>query len=91
MSISIRDIGVDHYVALTTAVANPMRTRIAEHTLAEVNHSISIEKTRYGHIPKRNDITYAQRKFVPGHWKWHNDSLHTPNLSPYAQGPCSCP
>lgn len=54
MSILRRDADVDHYDVFTTAIGNLLRTKIAEHTFAEIIDGIPTAQTWYESIPKRH-------------------------------------
>ena len=66
MPASIRDVDVGHYQAFTTALANILRTIIAEHTYAEIIGGIPTAQTWYESIPKRHDTIEAHRELCPG-------------------------
>ena len=66
MSGSIRDVDAAHYGTFTTALANLLRTDVAEQTYAEIIDGIPTARTWSASIGRRHDVIDAHRELCPG-------------------------
>ena len=66
MSASIRDVGVGHYIAFVTALANILRTDLAEHTYAEIIDGAPTADTWVACKRWRHDIIEQHKELCTG-------------------------